>query len=156
MQKEIRDIEFFDPGLLKDKELILHLVQTINARPNKGLVPEYNFEMRIEDKSRTVGYMNLRIGNTLYLRMYSGHIGYGVEQEYRGNRYAARSCLLVLPIFKMHGINPVFATCNPENVASRRTLEIANAEYIEEVAVPEDHPAYKRGELRKVRYRFNL
>ena len=89
--------------------------------------------------------------------MYAGHIGYGVNQEYRGNRYAARSCQLILPLAKRHGINPIWITCNPDNIASRRTCEIAGAKFVEIVEIPKKfYYLYKKADRLKCRYRIDL
>ncbi len=37
-------------------------------------------------------------------------------------------------------------TCNPENIASRRTCERLGAQLLETVAVPNDHVFYSRGD----------
>jgi tagatose 1,6-diphosphate aldolase len=63
--------------------------------------------------------------------------------------------MLLLPLARTLGIDPLWITCDPENVASRRSLEIAGAEFIEIVDVPEDCGIRKYGgKMRKCRYRL--
>jgi tagatose 1,6-diphosphate aldolase len=53
------------------------------------------------------------------------------------------------------GIDPLWITCDPDNAASRRSLELAGAEFMEVVDVPEDCGIRKYGgKLRKCRYRL--
>ena len=66
--------------------------------------------------------MDLRVGLPEKLKLMGGHIGYGVEEPYRGQRYAARSCRLLLPFARTPGINPVVITCDPQNIASVKKI----------------------------------
>jgi predicted acetyltransferase len=148
------EFDFIDPGRLVDGELELILVQTAPADPERGLVPYYVFEMRVGGEK--VGGLNLRIGNTHDLVTYGGHIGYGVNPEHRGHHYAERACRMVLPLAKAHGLNPLWITCNPDNIPSRRTCERLGAEMVEIVSLPEGSDMYKHGERQKCRFRVDL
>jgi predicted acetyltransferase len=118
-------------------------------------VPTYFFRMMSVDRQEEMGIINLRLGSTPHLELYAGHIGYSVHAAYRGHHYAARSVKLLLPLARTFGIDPLWITCDPDNVASRRSLEIAGAEMIEIVDVPEDCGIRKYGgKARKCRYRL--
>ena len=118
-------------------------------------VPTYSFRMFSQHSEQELGQINLRIGSTPHLVRYAGHIGYGVHQAHRGHHYAARSVSLLLPLARSHGIDPVWITCDPENAASRRSLEIAGAEFIEIVDVPPNCGIRRfGGKLHKCRYRL--
>lgn len=118
-------------------------------------VPTYFFQMMSLLRGTEVGTINLRIGSTVHLEQYAGHIGYGVHSAYRGHHYAARSVSLLLPLARRHELDPVWITCDPENTASRRSLEIAGAEFVEIVEVPVECGIRKYGgKLRKCRYRL--
>ena len=151
-----KEFVFLDPGPLVDGNLELVLVERNPGNPEKELVPAYGFEMRITGTTRRMGVISLRIGNIDKIVKYGGHIGYGVDPEFRGHRYAARSCKLLFPFAKQHGINPLWITCNPDNMASRRTCEIAGGTLIEIVDLPEDNDQYQNGDRRKCRYCFDL
>ena len=114
--------QFLDPGILKDGELELVLTETRDSDPSEGIVPEYKFEMRHEsgDKAGSLGF---RIQLTDQLASYGGHIGYDVEPDFRGAHFAARSCRLMFPLAKRHGIHQLLITCAPDNIASRKTIE---------------------------------
>ena len=118
-------------------------------------VPTYTFKMFSQQSGLEMGQINLRIGSTRHLEQYAGHIGYGVIGAHRGHHYAARSVVLILPLARRHGLDPVWITCDPENVASRRSLEIAGAEFVEIVDVPSNCGIRKFcGKPRKCRYRL--
>jgi len=74
--------------------------------------------------------LTLLLSDSEDIVQYFGHIGYGVHPLFRGHRYAARACRLVLPVLAHHDIDPIWITCNPDNVPSRRTCELIGAELI--------------------------
>ena len=148
--------EFHDPGELVDEDLELVLIETSQADPIKGFVPQYKFRMTQVGKDEGIGHIHLRIGDTEHVVMYAGNVGYGVNAEHRGHRYAARGCRLLMDLARRHGLKELWITCNPGNVASRRTCELAGAEFFEVVDLPEDTDMYQRGERQKCRYRLEL
>ena len=118
-------------------------------------VPTYFFRMMSIHRVEDLGNINVRIGSTPHIERYAGHIGYGVHPACRGHHYAARSLMLLLPFARRLGLDPLWITCDPENAASRRSLEIAGAEFFEIVDVPDDCGIRKYGgKLRKCRYRL--
>ena len=118
-------------------------------------VPTYFFRMMSIDRAEELGTINLRIGSTPHLERYAGHIGYGVHSAHRGHHYAARSVELLLPFARSLGLDPLWITCDPDNAASRRSLEIAGAEFFEIVEVPLECGIRKYGgKVRKCRYRL--
>jgi tagatose 1,6-diphosphate aldolase len=114
------------------------------------LRPEYKPEVVI------AGSISLRIGDNEDLRMYLGHIGYNVYPAARGHHYAERACRLLLPLARRHGLPEMWITCNPENIASRKTCERLGMTYVQTIDLPTDHILYQRGERRKCRYRIDL
>ncbi len=98
-----RGFVFFDPGPLVEGDLELVLVETHGGDPKRGLVPFYKFEMRRVGTGTRVGNVDLRIGDTRDLVTYGGHLGCSVLPKNRGNRFAARSCALLLPLARGHG-----------------------------------------------------
>lgn len=114
---------FIDSGPLRDSELELVIERTQLRNKCMGNPPCYTFTMRHRPDGQRAGYIDVRLRRADLLVYYAGHIGYRVEPPFRGHRFAARSCYLVLPLFKEHDINPVWITCNPDNVPSRRTCQ---------------------------------
>jgi tagatose 1,6-diphosphate aldolase len=105
------------------------------------------------ENAEELGLINLRLASTLHVEMYAGHIGFSVFGPHRGHRYAARSVLLLVPLARHHGLDPLWITCDPENIASRRTLEIAGGKLVEIVNVPEHCVIHQSGHPYKCRYR---
>ncbi len=151
-----QDFTFLDPGELIDGDLQLVLRQKLPALPDKGFVPAYSFAMVLTGTATTMGQISLRIGETDHIVLYAGHIGYGVDEKYRGRRYAARACRLILPLAARHGLKAVWITVNPDNAASRRTCEILGAQLVNTVDVPPETEMYARGDRQKCRYRIDL
>ena len=141
-----------DPGLLRDGNLELELVD-FAVHPYHA-VPTYYFHLQSGASRAVMGRINLRAASTPHIEQYGGHIGYDVEPEHRGHHYAARAVRLLIPLARRLGLDPLWITCDPENTASRRTLEIAGAELIEIVDVPADCAIHKSGHPRKCRYRL--
>ena len=140
MRPEPGCFRFLDPGELRDDELVLHLAATRAADPARGWVPYYVFHILCGKTGDRAGEIHLRIGNTEHMRMYGGHVAYGVRPEHRGRHYAGRALRLVLPLARRHGLAELWITCNPENVASRRTCEYAGAVLIGIVDLPPNQP----------------
>jgi len=150
------DFDFNDYGVLSDGEIEVVVSEKRPANPAMGHVPAYVFDIRLQGNSKPIGRVDLRIGNTRHLVMYVGHIGYGINEEYRGHRYAAKACNLVKQVAIDHGLKTLWITCNPDNLPSRRTCEILGSEFVEIVDVPEDTAMYREGDKQKCRYRWDL
>ncbi len=138
--------------VLADRELSLVLAERTFAMPNR--IPTYRFDMKVEGER--VGSATLRAGLNDYLERYAGQIGYAVDYPFRGRRYAARSCLLLFHLARCLNMTTVWVTCNPENVASRRTCEIIGGEMVDIVDVPPEVDLYREGDRQKCRYRIRL
>ena len=71
----------------------------------------------------------------------AGHIGYGVHHACRGTLRDARNPPTI-PLARELHLNPLWVTCDPDNMASRRSCELAGAEFVEIVRRPDDlhHP----------------
>jgi len=133
MSKNNSEPEFYDPGRLVDGDLELVLVKARQAEHGEGRVPEYRFEMRLVGSGVKVGRVVLRTRCTERLEQYGGNLSYEVVEEYRGNRYAARGCRLVLPLARRHGLDSLLLTCSSENDASKRTCELIGATYVDTI-----------------------
>lgn len=144
----------FNPGVLRDGDLELELADFAPHRIHKA--PAYHFRMVHAVTREELGGINLRVGSSRHIELFAGHIGYSVHLPHRGHRYAARSLRLLLPLARRLRLDPLWITCDPENLASRRTLEIAGAEFIEIVSVPEDCVIARSGHREKCRYRLEL
>jgi predicted acetyltransferase len=137
---------------LVDGELELHLLDQTLIGPARA--PSYRFELRV--RGERVGTATLRLAGGEYFERYAGQIGYGVDLPYRGRRYAARACRLLFELARLHGMTTLWITCNPENVASRRTCELVGGELVDIVDVPPEIDLYRDGDRQKCRYRVRL
>lgn len=126
-----------------------------------GRLPAYHFWMLLDPPAgdppiRIAGGMGLRIGTSPEIELYSGNIGYHVYPAARGRHLSERACRLVLPLARRHGIERLWITCNPDNVASRRTCERLGATLVETVTIPKEHAFRARGETQKCRFLVEL
>ena len=138
---------------LRDRDLRLDLEKFVVHEYHR--VPTLFFRMMSDSTEEEVGTINLRVGSNAHLERYAGHIGYGVHPRHRGHHFAARSVILLQPVARRLGLDPLWITTDPENRASRRSLELAGAEFEEIVDVPLDCGIRKYGgKARKCRYRL--
>ncbi|HEY5945285.1 MAG TPA: GNAT family N-acetyltransferase [Kofleriaceae bacterium] len=147
-------IDLLDVPLLVDSELELHLIERTLGDAQRNWVPAYRFEMRIAGNK--IGGISLRVGSNDYIDLYAGHVGYGVDFDFRGHHYAVRATKLLFDLARRHGLTTLWITCNPENVASRRTCELLGGELVDIVDLPPEIDMYKEGERQKCRYRIRL
>jgi predicted acetyltransferase len=139
-----------------DGEIEVSVDRKNPANDKYGYVHSYDFAVKLAGSPVTVGRVSLRIGNTENVLMYAGHIGYGINEKYRGHRYAAKACSLIRPVALDYDLKTLWITCNPDNYPSRRTCEILGCELVEIVDLPEDSEMYRRGERQKCRYRWDI
>jgi predicted acetyltransferase len=145
--------EFLDFDVIKGEEINLNLIKKARGNKEKNWVPAYHFNISLSGLSEPIGKIDIRIGynENLY---FGGHIGYSVNEEYRGNRYAAKAVLLLKKVAKAHDMEKLIITCNPDNIASRKTCEHIGAKLLETVDVPKDNDMYLRGEKQKCIYEW--
>jgi predicted acetyltransferase len=144
----------FGSAHLQDGDLRLEFVECALHPVHKA--PTYRFRMVHADTGEEMGGINLRVGSTPHLHLYAGHIGYTVYPPHRGHRYAARSLRLLVSIAEQLRFTSLWITCDPDNLSSRRSAELAGAEFVEIVDVPEDCIIHRSGHKRKCRYRLDV
>jgi predicted acetyltransferase len=140
------------PETLSYGEARLRFVKVVPGDPSRGFVPYYHFRIVTADGS-DVGHINFRIGDTEHVRVCAGHIGFEILEPFRGHGYALQACR-ALASFVRAVSGTATITCDPDNLASRRTIERLGASFLDEVAVPPQDPHYERGSRRKRRYRW--
>lgn len=145
---------FFDTDFLKNDEIQLVLEKAVAGNVEKGWVPAYHFAI-CNDNGIKLGACDLRIGHNDKL-YYGGNIGYRIDEEYRGNHYAGKACKLLFELARKHNLEYLIITCNPDNIASRKTCEYAGGELLEIVELPADSDMRERGETQKCIYKFIL
>jgi Acetyltransferase (GNAT) domain len=111
-------------------------------------VPTYFFNMRDLTSGIELGRINLRVGSGEHIERYAGHIGYFVEPAHRGHAFASRALRLLTSVACVLAIDPLWITCDPENLASRRACERAGATLVDIVDVPADCVIYQSGHFK--------
>ena len=144
---------FFDVNDLRTAEIFLRLEKTCEAKPEKKWLPAYYFDICLVDGTK-IGNCDLRIGHNEKTYI-GGNIGYAIDEPYRGHRYAAKACELLFKQAKKHDMDYLIITCDPTNVASSRTCEIAGGKFVETTAIPEDNEMYAEGKREVMIYRFD-
>lgn len=145
--------DFVTVGIPPDADLNVVLVECQPAETSAWRVPAYLFRLQ-SDSGQNIGHIRLRVGWNDDIIKYAGHIGYGVEPEFRGRRYAERACRVILPLARRHGLEQLRITCQPDNVASRRTLERLGAECLGILDVPIEYPTEAGLERKKMCFRL--
>ena len=145
---------FLDVSDLKTEEIFLRLAKTGEVNPEKQWVPAYYFDICLTDGTK-IGCCDLRIGHNdkTYI---GGNIGYGIDEPYRGRRYAAKACALLFRQAAKHGMDHLIITCQPSNKASSRTCELAGGTLLEIRDIPEDNEMYAEGKRQVMIYYFAL
>ena len=148
-------MQFFNTDSLKNQQVLLELEKTTEADSVKQWVPAYHFFIRDAGGNR-IGKCCLRVGNNEN-SYYGGHIGYEIDEPYRGHHYAAKACELLFSLARMHEMSYVLITCNPDNIASRKTCEYLKGNLLEVVELPEDNDMrVLKGETEKCVFKFEL
>jgi tagatose 1,6-diphosphate aldolase len=147
--------EFLEITPPADGDLTLVLAECTPAAKTPWGVPAYTFRMQAR-VGEYVGRIRLRVGWSEDVIRYAGHVGYAVEPAHRGHRYAERACRLILPLAKRHGMASLWLTCQPENAASRRTLERLGAECVGIIDVPPEYPLDAGAQRKKICFRLAL
>lgn len=103
---------------------VIDLVPTWLVPPDEdmGFGDCWDYIIAPHDVRREAGRISLRLGESPCV-YYFGHIGYHVDEPYRGQHYARRACELLRPLIVAAGKSSVVITCDPDNIPSRRTCE---------------------------------
>ena len=148
-------MEFLNTDFLENEEIKLVVNRLAEGDPARNWVPAYHFYI-CDSQGTVMGYCDLRIGYNDNL-FYGGHIGYGINEEYREHHYAAKACRLLFELARRHGMEYLYITCNPDNLPSRKTLEYLNGELLGIFELPEDNNMrIEEGETEKCIFRFAL
>lgn len=88
------------------------------VHPTKQVPWMYDVYEIIEEND-CVGHIVYRYGTDDQLK-YSGHIGYTIDEEFRGHGYAYKALEELLGLIEK---KEVIITCDLDNIASRKTIE---------------------------------
>jgi predicted acetyltransferase len=138
---------------LTSGEVTLRFVRMVPGDPSRDFVPYYHFRIVAADGS-DVGHINFRVGDTEHVRFFAGHIGFQILEPFRGHRHALHACHAIAPLVRTL-YETVIITCDPDNVASMRTIERLGASFIDEVTAPSHGAPDARVSWRKRRYSWS-
>ncbi len=138
-----------------DGEIDLSLQTKDPADAARGHVPQYHYRITLHGSGEEIGTIRLRIGEDPAL-LIAGHVGYFVGEAHRGRHFAEKACRLLRPVALDHGMDRIVITCDPANVASRRTCERLGARFVGIFDVPPDHAMYQKGARAVCRYDWIL
>lgn len=120
---------------------------------------DYFFKITLHGQDKRIGYLRITVTTDEYIEKFWGHLGYGIDKDFRGNNYAAKACLLLKDLLLKHDFGRVFITCHPNNIASIKTIEALGAKFVETVDIPEDDAdlvGSNQGCLKKNRYLWTI
>ncbi|PRY40111.1 acetyltransferase (GNAT) family protein [Spirosoma oryzae] len=135
-------------------ELVLERITPADPAAGRAMTEHYAIVETVSGQS--VGTIRLRLSDTDDIRLYAGHVGYRVNEAYRGNHYAQQACMLLKARALEHGFSELWITCDPDNWPSRRTCERIGARLVEIIDLPEELDMYQDGERQKCRYLWQL
>jgi predicted acetyltransferase len=148
------NFRFQDVDSLTDGAVTLRLSKTVDRDEQTQSVATYHFDVCIG--AQRVGGIRFRAENAFDVETYAGNLGYNIDPPFRGHHLAEKACRLLLPLAVAHHFDCLWITCDPDNVASRKTCERLGAELVDIAALPEDSDMYRDGERFKCRYRLVL
>ena len=146
--------EFLDTANLADSEITLRL-EGIKPIEERGGVPSYSFSICDAASGDRMGHLSFRVGHNDNL-YYHGNIGYSVEPPYRGRHYAEKACRLAFRLARLHGMETLIITCDPDNAASRKTCEHLGAGLLEIADIPIGHYLHSAATPQKCIYLVHL
>ena len=88
--------------------------------PAMGFGREQIWRITLHDHKGEIGQISYRNGESRCI-YYFGHIGYHIDEPFRGHHYARRACILLEHEIRISGKCSVVITCDPDNEPRRRT-----------------------------------
>ncbi|MBO6047937.1 MAG: GNAT family N-acetyltransferase [Erysipelotrichaceae bacterium] len=111
----------------------LKLLDYVEVLDRPYFTPYYIYLIMVNGNE--VGRLTFRTGSDEE-HYFDGHIGYGIEKSYRGHHFAYQACLALKPLIREQGYDHVLLTCDPDNLASKKTIERLGAKLIDQREVP--------------------
>jgi tagatose 1,6-diphosphate aldolase len=140
-------------GTFKWDDVSLRLDRIVPGDPTRDFVPYYHFRIETADRI-DVGHINFRVGDTAHVLLFAGHIGFEIHKAVRGHGYARQACLAIAPLVRSR-YEKIILTCDPDNVASKRTIERLGATFLDEVPTPPPNANLKPYAPTKLRYAWS-
>ena len=109
------------------------------------------FDICLRRSRRAIGYISFRYGESPLL-YYLGHVGYRIEEKYRGHGYAHAACVLLGDYLSAQGMTSAVITTDETNMASRKTCENLGCVPERKAPVPPQFRSACQGSRCKYRY----
>ncbi len=121
------------------------------ADPFLAFGHEKIWRITLTGERREIGQISYRDGESRCV-FYYGHIGYHIDEPFRGHHYAGRACRLIEEEIYRSGKSTVIITCDPDNIPSRKTCESLGCLY--EGTVHVDRDILERYDINNVKCRY--
>ena len=133
-KRPVKTVLPIPPDQLTFGKVSLRFERMLPGDPSRGMVPAYHFRI-LNPQRQDIGHINFRVGDTPHVRIAAGHIGFAINEPFRGHHYALQACQAIAPFVRQ--VYPaVTITCNPDNHASRRTIEKLGARFMDHYLSP--------------------
>jgi predicted acetyltransferase len=147
----VRESDYFSDGVID-----LRIAFTYDGKGDKGTVPFYGCRICLAGTDTRVGTIGLRLNMNNEEFYYDGNIGYYISEEFRGNEFAVRGCMLASYIALIEGMKELIVSCDVENSSSIRVIEKLGAEIFETIDVPNEYLDEHDTCSKRNRYRWGL
>jgi tagatose 1,6-diphosphate aldolase len=116
--------------------------------------PEYRFAIHRRSDGLRVGRIHLRVTDDEPILRAVGHSGYAVDEPHRRLGYATRAVHLIVTFARHWNVSPIWILIEPDNIASRKTVERAGFHLVDVVNTSPEAIALGNGP-KVCRYRFD-
>ena len=134
----------------------LYLEDVTEEYADDGIL-SYIYDIVVPELDRVVGRCEFRFESGQDLEYY-GNIGYVIYVPYRGHHFAYHACVkMMTEVKEKHpDLNEVWITCNPDNIASKKTIERLGFEYCYLAQVNPLHELYAQGDTQKEIFKMSI
>ncbi|MDR2338309.1 MAG: GNAT family N-acetyltransferase [Deltaproteobacteria bacterium] len=119
-------------GEKSDYREYLNYLQEAGTRQDQNHVPSSTYFLMTDKEDRIYGVITIRHFLTEKLKLFGGHVGYGIRPSERGNGLGKKVLLLGLEKCMDLKINSVRVTCDKSNVRSARVIINAGGKLVQE------------------------
>ena len=120
-----------------------------------GFAECYVFVVVSLSQMEKAGELAIRLGESGQL-FYLGHVGYHIDEPFRGHGYAAQACKLAVPLLRSLGLRSLVITTDAMNTPSIRTCESLGCSYECTVEVPREEQILLQMSAVKKRFIWEL
>ncbi|MEZ4619406.1 MAG: hypothetical protein R2867_28405 [Caldilineaceae bacterium] len=148
-------LDFIEPGTLVDGELELMLIECYAGNAQLRLAPAYRFKWQTHTMAGPWGASNCGLVTAKICGCMPATSAIESTKRFEAGTMPRGQCSY-RPLARYHQLGTLWITCNPENLASRRSCELAGLTFTEIVKVPPSSDMYAMGDRQKCRYQMVL